>query len=419
VAGALHGAARGFSQSRERHRARNVLVVVQVALALVLLVSSGLMIRSYQALRNVRPGFTHPEKVQTLRISIPETQVPDAAAAMRMEREILGKIAAIPGVEVAAVASTIPLEGNGWHDAVYAQGRAYREGQIPPLRRYRFLSPGALQATGTRMIAGRDFTWSDLFDDRHVALVSEGLARELWRSPQSAIGQRLRESSKGPWREIVGVVEDVHDDGLDRQVSSNVYWPVLMKQFSSNDSFVWRSVNYLIRGERTGTFGFLDEVRRAVWSVNPNLPLANIRTMQQIYDKSIARTSFTLVMLAIAGGMALLLGMIGIYGVIAYSVAQRTREIGIRMALGAQRRELTGLFLRDGLRLALIGVACGLTAAALLMRLITALLFAVKPIDLPTYIAMSLCLIAAAVAASYLPTLRITVIDPVHALRAE
>jgi ABC-type antimicrobial peptide transport system permease subunit len=175
----------------------------------------------------------------------------------------------------------------------------------------------------------------------------------------------------------------------------------------------------LIRGRRTGTLGFLDEVRRAVWSLNPNLPLSNIRTMQQIYDQSLARASFTLVMLAIAGGMALLLGVIGICGVIAYSVAQRTREIGIRMALGAQRHELTGLFLRDGLRLALIGIACGLTAAALLMRLMSALLFDVHPIDPLTYTAMSLCLIAAAVAASYLPTLRITFIDPVHALRSD
>jgi len=419
VAGALHGAARGFSQSRERHRARNVLVVVQMALALVLLVSSGLVIRSFQALRNVRPGFTHPERVQTLRVSIPDAQVKDDQAAMRMEQEMLDKIAAIPGVEVAAVASTIPLGASGWHDAVYAEGHFYREGQIPPIRRYRFLSPRALEATGTRLIAGRDFMWTDLYDDRHVALVSEGLARELWGSAQGAIGQSVRQSPKDPWREIVGVVEDVHDDGLDRPVSSTVYWPVLLKQFSGNESFVWRSVNYLIRSRRTGTFGFLDEVRRAVWSVIPNVPLANIRTMQQIYDRSLARTSFTLVMLAIAGGMALILGMIGIYGVIAYSVAQRTREIGIRMALGAQRRELTGLFLRDGLRLALLGVACGLTAAALLMRLMASLLFEVKPIDPLTYIGMSLCLIAAAAAASYLPTLRLAVIDPVRALRAE
>ena len=419
IAGALHSASRGFSQSREKHRARNVLVVVQVALALVLLVSSGLMIRSFRALQNVRPGLTCPERVQTIRISIPDAQVKDDTAVMRMEQEILGKIAAIPGVEVAAVASTIPLEGNGWHDAVYPEGRVYREGQIPPIRRYRFLSPGALRSTGTRLVAGRDFTWTDLYDDRHVAMVSEGLARELWGSPKGAIGQRLRQSPKDPWREIVGVVEDVHDDGLDRPVSSTVYWPVLLKQFSGNESFVWRSVNYLIRSQRTGTFGFLDEVRRAVWSVNPNVPLANMRTIQQIYDKSIARTSFTLAMLAIAGGMALLLGMIGIYGVIAYSVAQRTREIGIRMALGAQRREVTALFLRDGLRLALIGVACGLTAAALLTRLMASLLFEVSPVDPLTYLATSLCLIAAALAASYLPTLPITVIDPMHALRAE
>jgi predicted permease len=419
VAAALHGGGRTSSQSRERHRSRNVLVVVQVALALVLLVSSGLMIRSFQALRHVRPGFTHPEWVETTHISIPETQVKDATAVVRMEQDILEKVAAIPGVESAGLASTIPLHGSGWEDPIFPEGRDYTEGQVPPLRHYRFVSPGALDATGTRLVAGREFTWNDIYAKRPIAMVSENLAREIWRTPQAAIGKRLRATPKNPWHEIVGVVEDVRYDGLDKAFSSTAYWPILIEQFEDQPVFVWRSIFYVIRSRRTGGEGFLNELQRAVWSVNPNLPLADVQSLRRIYNKSIARTSFTLVMLSLAGGMALLLGMVGIYGVISYSVSQRTREIGIRMALGAQRGELTRLFLRDGLRLALIGVACGLAAAAILMRLMAKLLFEVKPVDPATYAAMSACLVAAALAASYLPTLRITLIHPVNALRAE
>jgi predicted permease len=419
LSGSLRAGGRTSSQSREKHRARSVLVVVQVALALVLLVSSGLMIRSFQALRKVRPGFTEPERVETLRISIPSAQVKDETAVVRMEQDILQKIAAIPGVESTALASTIPMDGSGWHDPVYPEDHPYAEGQLPPLRRYRFVSPGLLHTTGTRLVAGRDFTWTDVYAKRHVAMVSENLARELWRTPQAALGKRVRESSKHPWHEVIGVVEDERDDGLDQKAGSTVFWPVLIDRFAGDPVFVWRSLFYVIRSGRTGTEGFLNEVQRAVWSVNPNLPLANVRTLRQVYDKSLARTSFTLVMLAIAGGMALLLGMVGIYGVISYSVAQRTREIGIRMALGAQQGELTRLFLRHGLHLALIGVAFGLAAAAGLMRLMAKLLFEVKPVDPVTYAAVAVCLVAAALAASYLPALRISAIDPVDALRAE
>jgi predicted permease len=419
LSGALRGGGRTSSQSREKHRARSVLVVVQVALALVLLVGSGLMIRSFQALRQVQPGFTEPERVQTLRISIPQAQVKDETAVVRMEQAILDRIAAIPGVDSAALSSIIPMDNSGWHDPVYAEDHPYAEGKLPPLRHYRFVSPGLLHATGTRLVAGRDFTWTELYGKRPVAMLSENLARELWRTPQAALGKRIRESSQNPWHEVIGVVEDEHDDGLDQKAGSTVFWPILIDDFAGEKVFVWRTLFYVIRSGRTGKEGFLDEVQRAVWSVNPNLPLANVRTLRQVYDKSLARTSFTLVMLAIAGGMALLLGMVGIYGVISYSVAQRTREIGIRMALGARQGELTRLFLRHGLRLALMGVAIGLAAAAGLMQLMAKLLYEVKPVDPVTYGAVAVCLIASALAASYLPALRISAIDPVEALRAE
>ena len=194
---------------------------------------------------------------------------------------------------------------------------------------------------------------------------------------------------------------------------------MLMSNFEGDDPSVRRSMSYVIRSRRTGSTAFTAEVSRAVWSVNPNLPLANVRPLDAIVSASLARTSFTLVMLAIAGAMALLLGVAGIYGVISYSVSQRTREIGIRMALGAQRHEVTRMFVRYGLGLAAIGMGCGLAAAIALTRLMGSLLFEVSPIDPLTYVAVCLSLTAAATLASYVPAVRATMVNPVTALRAE
>jgi ABC-type antimicrobial peptide transport system permease subunit len=250
-------------------------------------------------------------------------------------------------------------------------------------------------------------------------MVSENLARELWRDPPAAIGKRIRENLKGPWRDVVGVVSDERDDGVNKKAPTTVLWPVLMRNFSNEETFVQRSAAYMIRSSRTGSSGFLGEVSKAVWSVNPNLPLANVRTLQEIYDASLARTSFTLVMLAIAGAMALLLGIAGIYGVISYSVSQRTREIGIRIALGARNQTVTRMFVAHGLRLGGIGIACGLVVAFGLMRVMSSLLFDVSPLDPLTYGAVSVGLMIAAVMASYVPAWRATSVDPVEALRAE
>jgi predicted permease len=416
---ALRAGGRTLSQSKERHHARNVLVVVQVALALVLLIGSGLMIRTFQTLKHVQPGFTAPEQVQTLRISIPESQVKDEIQVVREEQAIMEKIAAIPGVSSVALTSLIPMTNSGWQDGLFAEDHVYNESQIPPLRHFKFNSPGLLKTMGNSLIAGRDFTWTDVYEKRPVAMVSENLARELWHEPGAAIGKRVRESLKAPWREVIGVVSDERDSGVDQKAPTIVIWPILIDNFAGNKTFVWRSLPYIIRSPRTGSKGFLDEISRAVWSVNPNLPLANVHTLQEIYNKSLARTSFTLVMLAIAGAMALLLGVVGIYGVISYSVSQRTREIGIRMALGARKDELMRMFVGQGLRLALIGVACGLAAAAGLTRLMTSMLFEVKPVDPLTFATVALGLVLAATLASYLPALRATTVDPMEALRAD
>ena len=201
----LRGGGRTASASRERHRARNALVVAQVALALVLLVGSGLMIRTFQALRDVHPGFTRANEVQTLRLSIPDSQVKDEAAVVHMQQAILDKIAAIPGVTSVALASTVTMTGDGWHDPIFAQDKTYTESQIPPLRLFKFVSPGFMKTMGGTLIAGRDFTWTDVYEQRPVAMVSENLARELWSEPAAALGKRIRPYQNGAWREVVGV----------------------------------------------------------------------------------------------------------------------------------------------------------------------------------------------------------------------
>jgi putative ABC transport system permease protein len=420
IASALRGGGgRTASASRERHRARNTLVIAQVALALLLLIGSGLMIRTFQALRRVHPGFTQPEQVQTLRLSIPRSQVKEPEAAARMHQAIMDKIAAVPGVTSVALATIVPMVGRGWHDPLYAEDHAYSESQVPPIIEFKHVTPGYMRTIGTPLVAGRDFEWPDLYGLRPVAMLSENLARQLWGRPEAAIGKHVRPYAKGSWREVVGVVADSRDDGVNTKAPSIAYWPMLTRDFTDDTPTVQRSISYLIRSARTGSNGFINELGPAVWSVNPNLPLARVRTLRDIYDASLARTSFTLVMLAIAGAMALLLGIAGIYGVISYSVTQRSREIGIRVALGAQRQEVTRMFVGHGLVLAGIGVAIGLAASIGLMRLMSSLLFEVNPVDPLTYGAVAATLVAAAMLASYIPALRAAGVDPVEALRAE
>ena len=176
-------------------------MVVQVALALVLLIGSGLMIRTFQALRNIQPGFTHPEELQLLRINIPEAQVKEPDHVMRMQSAMLDKLAAIPGVTSVAFADAAPLEGFNSNDVLFAEDKVYAVGQIPPIRRYRFTAPGFFKTVGTPLVAGRDFTWTDLYEKRHVAMVSENMAREMWGEPNAALGKRIREGAADPWRE--------------------------------------------------------------------------------------------------------------------------------------------------------------------------------------------------------------------------
>jgi predicted permease len=407
--------------SRESHRTRKLLVVAQVALALVLMVGAGLMIRTFQALRSVDPGFTDAKHLQTMRLSIPESMVASPAQVIRIQNNIVDKLAAIPGVTFVGFASAMPMEGfeSAWNN-VFAEDKMYPGGQIAPLRFFKYVSPGFFHTTGTRIVAGRELTWTEVYGQRPVAMVSENLARELWGRPSAAVGKRIREFPQMPWHEVIGVIQDVRENGVHEKAPGIVYWPSMMENlFGPSPLYAIRTATFVVRSDRTGTEGFLNQVRQAVWSVNSSLPVASVRTMQEVYGQSLARTSFTLVMLGIAGGMALVLGIIGIYGVLSYTVSQRRREIGIRLALGAQQAALRRMFVRHAVVLAGVGVTIGLGAALGLTRLMKSLLFGISPMDPLIYAVMPVVLVASAALAGYLPARRAASVDPTEALRAE
>jgi predicted permease len=408
IALVLRSAGRTASASRERHGIRNLLVVAQVALALILLVSAGLMVRTFQSLRTVDPGFTHAEHLQIMRISIPPTLVAQPQQVTRIQNNISDKLAAIPGVSSVGFSSEMPMEGieTGW-DIILPEGRPDATEENQPLRMFKYVSPGFIQTDGTKLVAGRDLTWTDVYDNRPSVLVSENLARELWGTPSAALGKRFTEF--GDKREVVGVVEDVRENGVTEKAPTIVYWPPMTR----------RSVTFVVRSDRTGTASFINEIRSAVASVNSELPLTSLRTMQDLYDHSLARTSFALVMLAIAGSMALAIGIIGIYGVISYTVSQRKREIGIRLALGAQQGAIRRMFVGNALLLAGIGAAIGLAGAIELMQLMKSLLFGISPRDPLTYIVVPVILITVAAFASYFPASRAAAVDPANTLRAD
>jgi predicted permease len=417
MAAGLGSGGRSTTDGHERHRARGVLVVVQVAMALVLLVSSGLMVRTFLALNRMQPGFSRAEEVQMAHVSIAFGDVPQPDRVARMQHEIVNRIAEIPGVVSAAFVDLAPLAGGNTNDTVLMnEGTPGSQGPRP-LRRFEFISPGFFRTLGTPMVAGRDLTWDDLDGKRDVAIASENLARTDWGSPAAAIGKRVRASPADPWREIVGVVGDVRDNGASAPPPPIIYFPALMDRFWGTPTIAFRSATFLVRSPRAGSESFVRELQRALSQVNPNLPLAQVRTLADAYQRSLARTAFTLVMLAMAGAMGLVLGFIGIYGVVAFVVTERTQEIGIRLALGAQTGALRAMFVRQGASLAAVGVVAGFVGSIALTRLLSSQLFGVGPLDPPTYLVVMITLVGMAMLASYLPARRATRGNPLEALR--
>jgi hypothetical protein len=319
----------------------------------------------------------------------------------------------IPGVESAGFSSFndgLPLDGDGRQFSIvpYIDQRppASTVGRNWEMQR---VSPGFFETFRTPLVAGRAFDWNDVLNRRPVMLVSESLARKEFGSAAAALGRRIGPDPSTPGAEVVGVVKDVHHNGLNAPPPDTMVLPAVASATSS----------FVVRSGRVGTADFIRDLRQAVWAVNGSLSPAGVRTVGDLYRRALARTSMTLLLLAITGSMALLLGLVGIYGAVSYAVSQRRREIGVRLALGAGRGQVRRMFVRHALALVGLGIVLGLGAAAGLTRLMASQLFGVSPLDAGTHLAVALSLLAAAALASHVSAQRGTAVDPATVLRGD
>jgi predicted permease len=414
----LKDGGRSSTDARNRHRARSALVVAEIALALILLVSAGLMIRTFGALRAIDPGFSRGEHLLTLAVSLTGPGG-DAERIGRQHEEIVRRIQALPGVQSVGLTSSLPLDPQGMSNPMLVEEFPQPEGESPLARRMKWISPSYFETMGTRLVAGRALTWDDLHHHAPVVLINERLAREYWKASAGAVGKRVRVSAQNGWRTIVGVVADEREDGLAQDPVPIVYYPYVVTDFWTAPMEAQRTLTYAIRSARAGTAALTHEIRRALGSVDAGVPLANVRTMDEIAAASMAQTSFAMVMLGIAAAVSLLLGVVGIYGLISYISTQRTREVGIRMALGAQPSQVWRLFVRHGLALAATGIGLGVVASLWLSRVMASMLFGVEPGDPGTYLVVGFGLAAVAAAAGFLPAWRAARVSPLTALRSE
>jgi predicted permease len=417
LAGQLReGGARGGTTGKERHRLRNGLVVAQVALALVLLIGSGLMLRSFMALRSVDPGF-NPTGILTARLSIPGAEIPDWQAADQFLTQLRQRLEAQPGVTGVSYITAAPLAGGGAsYSGIAVEDHPRTQDELPVFARWPLAGPGYFATMRIPVIEGRDFEAGDGANGFRAVVVSQAFADKYWPG-QSPLGRRMRLGAPDEeWYQIVGVVGNVRHLTLEEVEQEMVYMPLVTD--GGGQTNIARTVDVLIRtsGEPLNLVAALrDQVRE----LNPRIPIANPRTMQDVFEGATARTSFTAAMLGASSGIALLLGLVGIYGVITYVVSQRTREIGVRMALGASSSTVRGMVVKQGLTLSGAGVALGLIVAALLSRVMSSLLYGVGATDPITYIAVALALIFVAVIASLIPAMRAAGVDPGRALRVE
>ena len=417
---------RGGSAGRARLWTRAVLVVVQMALALVLLVASGLMAKSFWRLRSVDPGFD-PQGVLTLRLYLPQARYADAPAAVRFVQQLLEKVRAVPGVASAGTVSILPLSGNNSNSGYTLEDFPLPKDTVPPLLGTRYVSPGYFESMRIPPAEGHTFDRLDPGRRSNEVVVSRALAERFWPG-KSAIGKRLLNGirqGQDPWCTIVGVVGSVRDLGLDKKPLETVYLPLLgqepvadPKTGAKNPEYVPRDVALVVRG-RVAPAALVAPARQAVWSLDPNLALADVRPMQEVVSRSMAHTSFAMLLLLIAAAVAVVLGTVGIYGVISYVVSQRTREIGVRMALGAARGDISRMVLREGFLITLVGIGIGLIGAFGVTRLLLALLFDTSPLDPAIFATVPALLAAVALLASWLPAERAASVEPLEAIRYE
>ena len=415
---ALKEGGRSGSRAGSRDRLRNVLVVTEVALALVLLTGAGLLIRSAIALNDVNPGFD-PRGVVAGRVSLPAVTYETPEQVTRAFERIEESLAAVPGVSSAALVSSAPLEGGG-SNGLIPEGRALDiSSTINSLMR--LVTPDYFATMRIGLVRGRTFTQSDKPGAPLVMVINETLAREAFPG-QDPIGKRIACCEAGPdgspnWKEVVGVVSDVRATGLDEEPVPEFYLPMVQ---APGAAWSWtdRTMTAVARAQGDAV-PLMTPLRRAVAEVDPSLPLYNLGTMQGRLLDSLAQSRFSTMLLTAFGAIALALAAIGVYGIISYGVAQRTQEIGIRMALGARHGDVLAMVVRHGAALAGIGLVVGLAGALALSRLVSSLLFRVSPTDPPTFATGMVVLTAVAILAAAIPARRAARTDPMLALRNE
>jgi putative ABC transport system permease protein len=397
---------------RKGNRLRDLLVIGEVAVSFVLLIGAGLLINSFFHLRNLEPGF-RADHLLTMKVDLSEVKYPDRERRAAFFDEVIRRVRALPGVQSAAVAGNLPLTYNGDSMNISVEGVP----DPPPDQRpdviFRANGAGYFGTMGLSIIRGRDFTDQDKADSKNVVVISEKTAQHFWHG-QDPIGRRLKpgsSTSNTPWREVIGIVRDVRQNDFIAAPKMQMYFTYRqLKDLAPNALVIRTSIEPL---------SLAASARDAIWSVDKDQTVADIDTMEHIVAEAVARQRFSMLLLGLFATLALLLASVGIYGVMTYSVAQRTHEIGIRIALGARRADVLQMTIKQGLRLVGAGMILGLAAAFILTRVLESLLFGISATDPVTFFGISLVLLAVAILASYLPALRATKVDPIIALRAQ
>jgi putative ABC transport system permease protein len=400
---------RSASESAGARRVRSFLVVTEIALAMMLLVSAGLLIRSFVQLQQVRPGF-NAQQLLTMQVPLPRAKYPENPQVLSFYDRLLTQVRAVPGVRSAAISTSLPPNGLQISDTFNLEGILALEESKSPLASVLFTSPGYFRTLGVPILQGRDFTERDNTGAPLTVIINETLARKYY-GKENPIGKRLKgggtDRTSNPWMEIVGVVGDVKYEGLDIPTAPAYYMPFLQNPI--------RGMNLVVSASLTPA-ALTSAVRAEVRNIDPEIPVARVSTMEKLIDESVAQPRFRTFLIGIFSAVAMLLAAIGIYGVVAYSVSQRTHEIGIRMAVGAQRGDVLRMVVRQGMRLTLVGVVLGVIGALALTRLTANLLFGVGATDPVTFAAISILLICVALLASYIPARRAARLDPMTAL---